>query len=275
MVDAPSQAGSDNSSVFLELEKSFRDLENKSNLRVLHAGDLSHLYLNKKTEAYYANCRFIYIRSIEHYLSLFPADETVEVDATVPANVSGWDLKKTLIALLKGNPEPLDWVQLKDPYAGHEEFPKSLISFALEHCDPVRFALYHYNRLERQKHRFDGVALSEIVPERLYDLIRSSLVLRWYNQNRYQGIPPSRLTEIAEATFIRPVLRGEIEELVERSEAGMIKDVVRPAGAINDLILSELEAGPALLARRRRPFTKETAAQADRFFLKWAVHPKN
>ncbi|WP_208978239.1 hypothetical protein [Pseudovibrio denitrificans] len=81
--------------------------------------------------------------------------------------------------------------------------------------------------------------------------------------------------EIAEATFIRPVLRGEIEELVERSEAGMIKDVVRPAGAINDLILSELEAGPALLARRRRAFTQETASQADRFFLKWAVVPKN
>lgn len=55
----------------------------------------------------------------------------------------------------------------------------------------------------------------------------------------------------------------------------MIKDVVRPAGAISDLILAELEAGPALLARRRRQFTQETAAQADRFFLKWAVIPKN
>ncbi|WP_208996339.1 DNA polymerase beta superfamily protein [Pseudovibrio ascidiaceicola] len=272
---APSQVGSESSSVFMELEKSFRDLENERNLRVLHAGDLSHLYLHKKSEAHYANCRFIYIRSIEHYLSLFPVDETVDVDVNVPANVSGWDLKKTLIALLKGNPEPLDWVQLRDPYAGHDEFPKSLISFALEHCDPVRFALYHYNRIERQKHRFDGVSLGEIVPERLYDLIRSSLVLRWYNQNRYQGVPPSRLSDIAEATFIRPVLRGEIEELVERSEAGMIKDVVRPAGAINDLILAELEAGPALLARRRRQFTQETAAQADRFFLKWAVVPKN
>ncbi|KZL20501.1 putative nucleotidyltransferase [Pseudovibrio axinellae] len=272
---APSQIGSDSSTVFFELEKSFRVLENDSNLRVLHAGDLSHLYLNKKPEASYADCRFIYIRSIEHYLSLFPAEETVEVDVNVAANVSGWDLKKTLIALLKGNPEPLDWVQLKHPFAGHDEFPNSLISFALEHCDPVRFALYHYSRLERQKHRFDGVALSEIVPERLYDLIRSSMVLRWYNQNRYQGVPPSRLSDLSEATFIRPVLRGEIEELVERSEAGLIKDVVRPAGAINDLILSELEAGPALLSRRRKPFTQETAALADRFFLKWAVAPKN
>lgn len=272
---APSQANSDSSSTFFELEKSFRDLENERNLRVLHAGDLSHLYLTKKSEAAYPNCRFIYTQSIEYYLSLFPSEDTMEVDFKVPASVSGWDLKKTLIALLKGNPEPLDWVQLRDAYAGHEGFPKSLLAFAVEYCDPVRFALYHLQRLNRQRHRFDGMALGEIVPERLYDLIRSSLVLRWYNQNRYQGIPPSRLTDLTELTFIRPVLRGEIEELVERSEAGQIKDVVRPAGAVNELILSELEAGPALLARTRRAFTQDTAAQANRFFLKWAVAPKN
>lgn len=268
---APSQFRSDGDTVFFELQKTFRELESEKNLRVLHAGDLSHLYLVRGADSGFINCRFIYTQSIEQYLSLFPSEDTMDVDVSAPASVSGWDLKKTLIAILKGNPEPLDWVQLQDPFAGHDDFPKALISFALEFCDPVRFALAHFQRLDRQKHRFDGIALGEIVPERLYDLVRSSLVLRWYNQNRYQGVPPSRLMELAEATFIRPVLRGEIEELMERSEAGQMGDVIRPTGAINDLILSELEAGPALMARRRRPFTADIASQADRFFLKWAV----
>ena len=268
---APSQFQSGDDSVFFELKKTFRNLESEKNLHVLHAGDLSHLYFVNGVDGSFINCRFIYTQSIEQYLSLFPSEDTMDVSVNVPASVSGWDLKKTLIAILKGNPEPLDWVQLKDPYAGHDDFPNALIAFALEFCDPIRFALSHYQKIERQKYRFDGASLGEIVPERLYDLVRSSLVLRWYNQNRYQGVPPSRLMELAEATFIRPVLRGEVEELMERSEAGRICDVIRPSGAISELVLSELEAGPALLARRRRPFTAEIAAQANRFFLKWVV----
>ncbi|WP_068311382.1 DNA polymerase beta superfamily protein [Polycladidibacter hongkongensis] len=247
------------------------DLEDARGLRVLHAGDPSLLLLGNPNRLENNRSQFVFVRSIDHYLSLFPQDGDIELADCDPLDISGQDIKSVIIQCLQGNTTYLDLLRTPIAQLKIGSFAEQLVDFALENGDPVRFASWHLKRLTRQRRRFDGGAKAEIVPERLIELLRPALSLRWYSQNRLTGLPPATLPQLLEDVFLRPVLRGEIDELLQRQSEGNLRDLMKIPSAIADLVLAEIEAGPAIETRRKRTMTRTELGNADRFFLKWAV----
>ncbi|WP_068085048.1 DNA polymerase beta superfamily protein [Polycladidibacter stylochi] len=246
-------------------------LEKENSLQVLYACDPQALLLRRSQELANTQSCFIFTRSIEQYLSLFPKEELLEIIDLDPIVFNGWDLKKVLISILRGNPTALDWVrQAQNQYCQHS-FAAALVNFAQENASSLRFARHHLEVLQKNRRRFEGGVGSEMLPERIISMLKPALSLRWYSQNKLQGIPPASLPELIEETFLRPVLVGEMQELLERQSNNELFELEKLPAAIADLILAELEAGPSLQTRRLSPYERDVLSQADRFFLKWAV----
>src|SRR5579862_9277778 len=56
------------------------------------------------------DCRFIFVRSIDDYLSLFASRDVIETPLTDDLDVNGWDIVKALKLLLKGNAVVIEWL---------------------------------------------------------------------------------------------------------------------------------------------------------------------
>ena len=54
--------------------------------------------------------RFIYVHPRDRYLSLRPPRDVIELPVDGAFDINGWDLKKALRLLLKGNAVVLEWV---------------------------------------------------------------------------------------------------------------------------------------------------------------------
>ncbi|MTI17837.1 hypothetical protein E1162_11370 [Rhodobacteraceae bacterium RKSG542] len=257
-----------------ELRRRLAAVEQRKGLKVLAASDPGMLLGGERGAESFVSARFIFVRPIEEYLTLFPSDETEQVEASLACEAVGWDLKKVVIATLNGNPNPIDWVRCRPQVHGHPQFPDALLGFAQEFGDPVRTAQIYLKQLERHRQRFDGRPL-KIVPEKLLMLLKPALSLRWYSQNKLHGFPPADLKGLLEEVFVRPVLRAEMEELVTGHYKGTLPEQLEVPKPILELLLQELEAGPALKSRSKRPFTPTIMKEADRFFLKWAVQNRS
>src|ERR1700709_275771 len=64
------------------------------------------------------DCRFIYARSRDDYLQLYPPRDVIEFPADRILDVSGWDLAQALRLLLKGNAVVIEWLTSPFVYAG-------------------------------------------------------------------------------------------------------------------------------------------------------------
>jgi len=49
------------------------------------------------------DCRFLFIRSLDNYLSLFARRDVIETPLEGELDVNGWDVAKAIKLLLKGN----------------------------------------------------------------------------------------------------------------------------------------------------------------------------
>ena len=64
--------------------------------------------------------RFIYIRPVDWYLSIYEKRDVIEYPIDEQLDISGWDLKKALQLLRKTNPPLLEW--LGSPIVYLEEY---------------------------------------------------------------------------------------------------------------------------------------------------------
>ena len=54
--------------------------------------------------------RFVYVRSVDWYLSLELGRDVIELPVDAGMDVNGWDIRKALGLLLKPNPVLLEWL---------------------------------------------------------------------------------------------------------------------------------------------------------------------
>ncbi|GAA1057682.1 hypothetical protein GCM10017608_00840 [Agromyces luteolus] len=76
------------------------------------------------------DCRFVFIRSRDHYASLWPSRDVIETPLDSTFDVNGWDLAKTVRLIVKGNATAIEWLRSPIIYTGDADFRDDLISLA-------------------------------------------------------------------------------------------------------------------------------------------------
>jgi predicted nucleotidyltransferase len=68
------------------------------------------------------DCRFIFVRPADAYVSLWPARDVIETPLDAVFDVNGWDLGKAIKLISKGNVVPTEW--LRSPITPSPSHPR-------------------------------------------------------------------------------------------------------------------------------------------------------
>ena len=166
------------------------------------------------------DCRFIFIRSFNDYISLWPKRDVIETPLDKIFDVNGWDLAKALRLLLKGNAVLLEWLRSPIVYSGDTRFQSELLALATEVSDPLRIGR-HYLHVGRQQ--WPGET-NNVPVKRVFYATRPAAALRWLRTHPGQSTPPMDLPTLLEQGQVSFDVMEEVAELIN------LKAVTREMG---------------------------------------------
>ena len=209
------------------------------------------------------DCRFVYVRSADDYLSPWPRRDVVEWAPDGLLDVNGWDLKKAVQLLLKGNAAITEWLGSPMVYQSEPRFVGEFLALADEVGDRALVGRHYVSVGRQQWARFVGEDGS-IPLKKLFYSLRPALAVRWLEQHPRAAFPPMTLGDLAEQTDLAADQRRAIGDLVA------LKAVTREMGAgtvpgvLAELVSVELRER-AWLDDRRTDVVATRALAADFF----------
>lgn len=160
--------------------------------------------------------RFIYLHTLEWYLSIDEKPDTIEMILPNNLDFSGWDLRKTLKLFRKSNPPLLEWLQ--SPIVYHQQYNTigKLRELAAEYFDP-KSCMYHYFNMGvgnfREYLQKDIVRL-----KKYFYVLRPILACQWIEQTG--TMPPMEFKKLVDTQISDKRLKIKIEQLLMRKTNG-------------------------------------------------------
>lgn len=187
------------------------------------------------------DCRFFYVRPLSHYLGLVTPRDVIERPIESLWDLNGWDLRKALQLLVKGNATVAEWLSSPLIYREHGPFPARLRDLIKRHASPESSAR-HYFGLTRQcfngeignrptaeqmaVYRAEGTTikgLTQVNLKKYFYALRGSACIAWIA--RYKEVPPMTLPALRSHAVIPTEVDAEITRLLHRKatmgEVGM------------------------------------------------------
>lgn len=160
--------------------------------------------------------RFLYVHPPAWYLSVAERRDVIERPIEDDLDLSGWELRKALRLLRKGNPVIQEWLHSPIVYRRAPGFVEAIRPLA-ETAFAPRAALYHYLHMARGNWRDYLIGETVRLKKYLYAL-RPVLACLWLE--RGLGRPPVAFAELLDALVPACPLRLAIEDLLARKAAG-------------------------------------------------------
>ncbi len=212
------------------------------------------------------DCRFVYVRSQADYLSPWLHRDVVETPLDTVLDVGGWDLRKALQLLVKGNATVLEWLRSPIGYDVDPAFRQAFLDLAAEVVDPAALRRHHAH-VGRGHREAVGDGRDAPLKQVLYAL-RPAVTLRWLREHPDAVVPPMDLPTLLAEVEVAADVRAAVGDLVARKavtrELGS-GDVPAPVLALVD---AELAGGDDLLDA---PVDTEPARAAAAAFFRTAV----
>lgn len=95
--------------------------------------------------------RFVFVRRLEDYLSPWPKRDVIETPLDGILDVNGWDLRKALTLLLKGNAVILEWAQSPIQYGVDPWFQAQFLALATEVANRHLIIRHYHHTADRQR----------------------------------------------------------------------------------------------------------------------------
>lgn len=153
--------------------------------------------------------RFIYVRPKEEYLRLEPIRDVIELPLEDDLDISGWDLRKTLLLFHKSNPTLFEWFSSPIVYM-ETAFAKKFRGMMGDYFS-IQRSLYHYISMAKknyQKHLEDDL----VKIKKYFYVLRPVLSCRWILERKTP--PPMLFSELMDA-MLPDALREEVVRLLD------------------------------------------------------------
>lgn len=214
------------------------------------------------------DCRFIYARRPQEYLSLFPKRDVIEFPTDAVLDVNGWDIAKALGLLLKGNAVVIEWLTSPNVYAGDRAFRTEALKLARRVVRPDLVARHYLHLGERQRRTYFADR-HDIPLKKMFYALRPAVALRWLRLHPGKPVAPMHFPKLVAETRLPTSVTAILDDLLAR------KAITREMGSgplpksLGNLIDSEF-------SRAREIWTadppRERGAEervTDAFFRKW------
>lgn len=217
------------------------------------------------------DCRFIFVRALDDYLSLFARRDVIGTPLEDDLDVNGWDLAKALKLLLKGNAVVIEWLTSPIVYAADAWFRDEFLALAHRLADRELVARHYLHLGERQRRTY--FADSKQVPlKKLFYALRPAAALRWLRCHPHDAVAPMHFPALLADCDAPGDVRAIVDELIAK------KAVTRELGSgelpapIAAFIDREFAAAQTFFGAGPRPATAAAQDEAQRFFRRALEH---
>lgn len=180
--------------------------------------------------------RFIYVHPLSWYLQVSRQRDVIELPVCDELDISGWELRKALGLLRKGNATLIEWLDSPVVYRADTVFLREMQDAARK-THQVERSFYHYVHMARKNYRAYLTGARVRLKKYLY-VLRALLAALWIEQGR--GVAPMRFRVLADAMVTDAVLRQAIDELLTIKRAAHEPEYGQPLPVINAFIAEEL-----------------------------------
>jgi len=211
------------------------------------------------------DCRFVFVRPVEHYLSLWQRRDVIETPMDGILDVNGWDLGKALKLLLKGNAVIIEWLNSSIAYGVDPDFRKEFLDLAHQVVDRRLVARHYLHLGERQRRVYFGddniVALKKV-----FYALRPAAALRWLRHHSDASVAPMHFPTLLKGCEAPAAIVAIIEELMAR------KAVTRELGSgplpepVLAFIDTEFEESRKAFPQKPQVINPDFRARAEAFF---------
>lgn len=187
--------------------------------------------------------RFIYVHPLPWYLQVSPQRDVIELPISDVLDINGWELRKALGLLKKGNATLMEWLDSPVVYRADTAFLAAMHG-AIADTHRAERSFHHYVHMARKNYREylngDTVRLKKY----LY-VLRPLLATLWIEQGR--GVAPMRFQDLVDAIVTDPALQDAIALLLVIKRAANESEYGKPLPLINRFIDQELARLESLL----------------------------
>lgn len=243
-----------------KIQTTLAHLEQTKHIRVLYACESGSRAWGIPSPDSDYDVRFIYVHKQDWYLSLCNQKDSISVGDNDLLDVSGWDLRKTLLLMKKSNATPLEWMYSPIVYKSIPNFIKGFRSIGND-CLNLNAINYHY--LSMAKKFYESCNREELVKLKTwFYALRAALNCRWIVEQ--QSMPPIFFKDTLE--LVDPELRKEITALIALKETKGESFVFKKEDSLLDLIRVCIDLGEA--HKTQLSGSKVNMHEMNRFFRK-------
>ena len=186
--------------------------------------------------------RFIYVRPVHEYLRIWPLRDVIEEVPGPVFDVNGWDLRKALQLLAKGNATLVEWLSSPVVYREDAALLKRLREAAALVYQPAR-GFHHYLHMARSNYR-EYLQGEQVRAKKYLYVLRPILAAQWSLLKN--EAPPMRFESLVQALVQDPEVLAEIADLLREKRAVAEQDLMPRKHHLNafiDASLAELAHG--------------------------------
>jgi Predicted nucleotidyltransferase len=173
--------------------------------------------------------RFIYLRKKEEYLRVDETKEYIDWALDEVLDINGWDLKKTLLAFGKGNPNLIEWMGSPIVYRKSDKWDR--IAAVARECFSEKASLNHYYGTAKSTYQ-KFLTGEKVKYKKYFYALRPLLCCKWIE--RYHEIPPMEFDDLLK--LFDGTDRELSDELLSAIKGLVEKKVVTVEGELNDRI---------------------------------------
>jgi len=231
-----------------EIDARLAGIEAEFDVRVLYACESGSRGWGFASPDSDYDVRFIYVHPLSWYLKVSAQRDVIEVPISGELDINGWELRKALGLLKKGNATLIEWLDSPVVYRADGDFLQAIRDAARQTHQAER-SFHHYVHMARKNYREylrgDTVRLKKY----LY-VLRPLLATLWIEQGH--GVAPMRFQDLVDAIVTDPNLRDALDQLLAVKRAAWEAEYGQPLPIINAFIDSELTRLESVLPRLPR-----------------------
>jgi len=211
------------------------DLEKKYDVKVLYAcesGSRAWGFNSKNSDF---DVRFIYVHRLSWYLGVNAHRDVIEeIDGDL--DCSGWELRKALKLLAKGNPPLFEWLSSPITYITDPTFTLEFNILA-DSCFSTKSAIYHYLNMAKGNYNQYIKGKAYVKLKKYLYVIRPLLSCMAIQDSK--EVPPTSMDSSMD--LLRPFMAyPEVVALIEAKKAGLELTEGPSSAVLNDFIEESL-----------------------------------
>ena len=213
------------------------------------------------------DCRFLYVHPTEAYLSPWLPRDVIETPLDHVYDVNGWDLRKAVDLMVRGNATVTEWLRSPIVYRGEPAFRDLLLDLADQVTEAALIARHYAHVGQLQWNRLGaGDPDTPVRLKGVFYCLRPAAALCWMRSHPGQVVPPMRLQTLLEQSEAPADVVAAVGQLVAVKARTRELGTGRFPPVLRDFVVAELTAADlAGTGDRRHNLDRSRAIAAETF----------